>query len=74
MLQGKTFPLPRIDNTMDMVSGATSFSIMDLISSYRQVAPHHDDMKQMAFSIGQRLCQFTVTTFGLCNSPSTFIG
>jgi len=67
--QKRTFPLPRIDDTL---ARARWFSTLDLKSGYWQVALHPEDKEKMAFSMGQGLWQFTVMPFGLCNAPATF--
>jgi len=61
------FPLPRIDDTLDMLAGAKWFSTLDLKSKYWQVAMHPEDKEKTAFSTGQGLWQFT-----LCKAPATF--
>jgi hypothetical protein len=66
------FPLPRIDDTLDMLAGVKWFSTLDLKSGYWQVDLHPDDKEKTAFSTGQGLWQFTVMPFGLCNAPATF--
>jgi hypothetical protein len=66
------FPLPRIDDTLDMLAGAKWFSTLDLKSGCSQVALHPEDKEKTAFSTGQGLWQFTVMPFGLCNAPATF--
>jgi hypothetical protein len=66
------FPLPRIDDTLDMLAGAKWYSTLDLKSGYWQVDVHPDDKEKTAFSTGQGLWQFTVMSFGLCNAPATF--
>jgi hypothetical protein len=67
-----SFPLPRIDDTLDTLSGAKWFSTLDLKSGYWLVDVHPDDKEKTAFSTGQGLWQFTVMPFGLCNGPATF--
>jgi hypothetical protein len=55
MSQGKTFPLRRIDDTLDMLAGVTWFSTLDLKSSYWQVDLHPDDKEKTVFSMGREL-------------------
>jgi hypothetical protein len=66
------FPLPRIDDTLDMMAGAKWFSTLDLKSEYWQVDVHPDDREKTAFSKGQGLWQLTLLPFGLCNAPDNF--
>ena len=67
-----SYPLPRIDDTLDALSGARWFSTLDLKSGYHQVEVAEEDKAKTAFSFGQGLWQFTVMPFGLCNAPSCF--
>lgn len=67
-----SYPLPRIDDTLDALVGAQWFSTLDLKSGYHQVEMAMEDRKKTAFSFGQGLWQFKVMPFGLCNAPATF--
>ena len=67
-----SYPLPRIDDTLDALVGATWFSTLDLKSGYHQVEMAEEDKPKTAFSFGQGLWQFNVLPFGLCNAPSCF--
>ena len=67
-----SYPLPRIDDTLDTLSGHQWFSTLDLKSGYWQVEIHPDDREKTAFTTGQGLWQFKVMPFGLCNAPATF--
>ena len=66
-------PLPRINDTLDALSGSHWFSTLDLKAAFWQVGVAEPDRPKTAFSIqGSGLWQFTVMPFGLCNSPATF--
>ncbi|KAG5891946.1 hypothetical protein JTB14_002222 [Gonioctena quinquepunctata] len=67
-----SYPLPRIDDTLDTLAGSTIFSTLDLKSGYWQVELAQEDREKTAFTIGSGLWQFTVMPFGLCNAPATF--
>ncbi|GFU09780.1 retrovirus-related Pol polyprotein from transposon 17.6 [Trichonephila clavipes] len=67
-----SYPLPRIDDTLDTLSGHKWFSTLDLKSGYCQVEIHPEDREKTAFTSGQGLWQFKVMPFGFCNAPATF--
>ncbi len=67
-----SYPLPRIDDTLDALGGSQWFSTLDLKSGYWQVAMDPADKEKTAFSIGGGLWHFRVMPFGLCNAPATF--
>ena len=67
-----SYPLPRIDETLEALGGSEWFSTLDLKSGYWQVELAEEDREKSAFSAGAGLWQFTVMPFGLCNAPATF--
>lgn len=67
-----SYPLPRIDDTLDTLAGCKVFSTLDLKSGYWQVELDPRDKEKTAFSTGTGLWQFNVMPFGLCNAPATF--
>ena len=67
-----SYPLPRIDDSLDTLSGSEWFSTLDLASGYWQVKMHPDDAEKTAFSTPKGLFEFTVMPFGLVNAPATF--
>lgn len=67
-----SYPMPRIDDILDQLSGNSWFSSLDLKSGYWQVKIRSEDKEKTAFSIGNGLWQFTCMPFGLCNAPATF--
>ena len=68
-----SYPLPRIDDTMEALQGATWFSTLDLKSGYWQVQLSPEAIEKTAFSVaGHGHWQFKVMPFGLCNAPATF--
>ena len=67
-----SYPLPRIDDTLDALGGSHWFSTLDLKSGYWQVAMDPADKEKTAFTIGGGLWHFRVMPFGLCNAPATF--
>ena len=66
------YPLPRIDDTLDMLAGKQWFSTLDLPSGYWQVSLSQEARVKTAFATHSGLFQFRVMPFGLCNAPATF--
>ncbi|KAG7468788.1 Transposon Ty3-I Gag-Pol poly [Solea senegalensis] len=67
-----SYPLPRIDESLDLISGSVWFSSLDLRSGYYQVPLAPESRPKTAFCTGRGLWQFKVMCFGLCNAPATF--
>ncbi|MGL5707634.1 MAG: reverse transcriptase domain-containing protein [Aeromonas sp.] len=66
------YPIPRIDEILDDLSGAKVFSILDATSGYYQLAIEEEDKPKTAFSWKGGLYEFNRMPFGLCNGPATF--
>ena len=63
------YPLPRIDDTLDILAGAKWFSTLDMVSRYWQVEVADKDKKKTALCTPDGLY---VLPFGLCNGPAVF--
>lgn len=66
------YPLLRIEESLDALSGAQWFSTLDLASGYNQVEVAEKDRQKTAFCTPFGLYQFNRMSFGLCNAPGTF--
>ena len=66
------YPLPKIEEWLDVLGGAAVFSTLDLQSGYWQIALDEKDRGKTAFITKYGLYEYTRMPFGLCNAPGSF--
>ncbi len=64
------FPLPRIEETLDSLTGAQRFSTMDLASGYNQVTVTEGDKYKTAFCTPFGIFEWNRMPF--CIAPGIF--
>ncbi|VUZ56485.1 unnamed protein product [Hymenolepis diminuta] len=66
------YPMPRIDDGFDYLSGSQYFSTLDLRSGYWQVEVDPKSREKTAFVVPTGLYEFETMPFGLMNAPASF--
>ncbi|KAL1110617.1 hypothetical protein AAG570_008145 [Ranatra chinensis] len=66
------YPLPRLEEMIDRMSGSEIFSVIDLKSGYHQIPMETRDIEKTSFQFERRKYEFVRMPFGLKNVPITF--
>ena len=66
------YPVPHIQDCMQVLDGKNIFSTLDLERAYHQIPVNPDDIPKRAVITPFGLFEFQVMTFGLCNAAQTF--
>jgi hypothetical protein len=66
------FPLPRIDDILDALSGSSIFGSADLLSGYHNVRVGESSIPKTIFVTPFGQWEYPCMPFGLCNRPSVF--
>lgn len=62
------YPLPRVNDTLDTLSGSKWFSTLDMLSGYWQVEVDAKNCEKTVFCTHEGLYEFKVMPFGLCDA------
>ena len=72
LTEDQYFPIPRIDEAMDSLSGSSIFSVVDMTSGYHQVDLEEESSEMCAFSTRKGHYQYSKLPMGLRGSGMTF--
>ena len=67
------YPLPRIDDLMDQLHGASVFPKIDLQSGYHQILVKVEDVEKTTFRSRYGHYEYVVMPFGVTNAPTLFM-
>lgn len=66
-----SYPLPRIDDTLDALSNSVVFTTLDLRAGYWQIPMDKESRHLTAFTLYDGLYEFKKLPFGLCDAMIT---
>ena len=72
MIKKDSFPLPRIDDSLDKLGKAKRFTTCDIGSAFWNIPCKESDCQYTAFNTPLGLMEYTRMGFGLCNSSAVF--
>ena len=72
VIKNEIWPMPRIDDILDRLSGSKFFSVLDLTSGYWQIEIEKGSRPITSFSTCDAHFQFTRMPFGLKCAPAEF--
>ena len=65
------YPLPRMDNILDILGKSSFFSTIDLTDAFWSIKVKDEDIHKTAFISSEGLWEFISMPFGLTNAPAT---
>src|SRR3954470_20949770 len=66
------YPLPFIDQMLEMLSKKTHFCFLDGYSGFSQIVVKAQDKEKTTFTCSYGTYAYRHMPFGLCNAPATF--
>jgi len=66
------YPLPKMEHSLQKVSGAKVMSFLDGFSGHNQIVVHPDDQEKTAFTTPWGTFMYSKMPFGLMNAGATF--
>lgn len=66
------YPLPRINQLVDSVSGHEMLSFLNTYNEYNQIPMHPEDVKKTIFITEHWTYYYTMMSFELKNASATF--
>jgi len=66
------YPLPRIDDIFDRISGASFITTLDCMQGYHQIRMHENSQEKTAFITPDGKYEWKRLPFGLASAPSCF--
>lgn len=66
------YPIPRVEDQLDLLAGNTLFTSLDLASGYYQIPISEESRPKTAFVTPEGQYEFKRMPFGLVNAPSVF--
>lgn len=68
----ENYPMPLIDDQLDLLAGNEFYTTLDLASGYYQIPIRESDKHKTGFVTPEGHFEFNRMPFGLANAPSTF--
>lgn len=72
LINHSQYPLPKIEECLNTLSGSSFYCTMDLCQGYHQVEVHPRDRDKVSIITRKGQFRYRVMPFGLSNSPSSF--